>query len=78
MMLGTPVLGADIGGIPELIDNNVTGELFKSGDADELAKHINYLWMSKDCVMTYTENSRNISFDTVALYTEKLLKIFQA
>ena len=30
-MYGTPVLGADIGGIPELIQVGKTGELFKSG-----------------------------------------------
>ena len=35
-MYGTPVLGADIGGIPELIQVGKTGELFKSGDGDEL------------------------------------------
>ena len=32
-MYGTPVLGADIGGIPELIQVGKTGELFESGNA---------------------------------------------
>ncbi|MGE0316120.1 MAG: glycosyltransferase family 4 protein [Lautropia sp.] len=34
---GTPVIGADIGGIPELIEPGVDGLLFRSGDADSLA-----------------------------------------
>jgi 3-isopropylmalate dehydratase small subunit len=39
-MYGTPVLGADIGGIPELIQVGKTGELFKSGDGNELKSKI--------------------------------------
>ena len=34
-MYGTPVLGAEIGGIPELIQVGKTGELFKSGKPEE-------------------------------------------
>ena len=78
MRLGTPVLGANIGGIPELIDDKVNGELFKSGDTEELSECITNLWMNRDRVKTYTENCKNVEFDTVALYTEKLLRIYQA
>ncbi|MCP5328979.1 MAG: glycosyltransferase family 4 protein [Steroidobacteraceae bacterium] len=35
--LGTPVIGAAIGGIPELVRPGVTGDLFPSGDVDQLA-----------------------------------------
>lgn len=38
--LGTPVLGARIGGIPELIDEGVNGMTFESGNADDLADKI--------------------------------------
>jgi glycosyltransferase involved in cell wall biosynthesis len=34
--LGKPVIGANIGGIPELIQPDVTGALFPSGDVDAL------------------------------------------
>lgn len=34
---GTPVIGADIGGIPELINPGVNGMLYKSADTDALA-----------------------------------------
>ena len=43
MMLGIPILDADIDGIPELIDDKVNGELFKSGDAEELSECIKNL-----------------------------------
>jgi len=43
-MYGTPVLGADIGGIPELICVGKTGELFESGNARQLKQKILELW----------------------------------
>jgi glycosyltransferase involved in cell wall biosynthesis len=38
--LGTPVLGANLGGIPELIEPGVDGELFEPGDVDDLVQKI--------------------------------------
>lgn len=40
MALGKPVVGARIGGIPEVIDEGVTGWLFASGSVDELAARL--------------------------------------
>lgn len=40
---GTPVVGAEIGGIPELIDDN-NGLTFKSGDETDLAQSLNTAW----------------------------------
>lgn len=39
---GVPVIGARIGGIPEIIDDGKTGYLFESGNKDELIKMINH------------------------------------
>ena len=33
--LGTPVIGANIGGIPEVIQDGYIGELFKSGEKED-------------------------------------------
>lgn len=38
--LGTPVLGAKIGGIPELIEEGVSGMTFTSGDVEDLKEKI--------------------------------------
>ena len=40
LCLGTPVLGASIGGIPELIRNGLTGMTFKSGDTHSFAEAV--------------------------------------
>lgn len=39
--LGKPVIGADIGGIPELIEHNHSGLIFTSGSVEALAESIN-------------------------------------
>lgn len=39
-MYGTPVIGANIGGIPELIQIGKTGELFESGNYKDLKEKI--------------------------------------
>ena len=39
-----PVLGARIGGIPELVEDGKTGWLFESGNATELADRIKEIW----------------------------------
>lgn len=40
MMLGTPVVGSDVGGIAEVVDHGRTGLLFNSDDASELSDHL--------------------------------------
>lgn len=39
--LGRPVIGTNIGGIPEMIRNRETGLIVKSGDVDDLASALN-------------------------------------
>jgi glycosyltransferase involved in cell wall biosynthesis len=44
---GKPVIGASMGGIPEMIEHGKTGMLFEMGDAERLAECILNLWMDK-------------------------------
>ena len=53
---GTPVLGAEIGGIPELVEQGVTGELFRSGDENDLINKIQMLWRDKERLKQYSDN----------------------
>jgi len=74
---GTPVLGADIGGIPELIQVGKTGELFESGNAEELKRKIRVLWDDRELCKDYSANCKDISFDTIDEYYEKLMEVYQ-
>ena len=69
-MYGTPVLGADIGGIPELIEVGKTGELFESGNKEELKNNIREMNDKQYKV-------EKVSFDTVDEYCQKLMKIYR-
>lgn len=69
-MYGTPVLGADIGGIPELIRVGQTGELFESGNKEELKSKIREM-SSKQYRID------GVNFDTVDEYCQKLMKIYR-
>ena len=73
IMFGTPVVGADIGGIPEIVENGKTGYLFKSGDSADFERAIRKAVEESEAL---SENCRNTSFDTVETYCEKLLQIY--
>lgn len=76
-MYGTPVLGARIGGIPELIEEGKTGELFESGNVEDLKNKIEDLWNDRNIVCSYSRNCQSISFDTIEEYVEKLMMIYR-
>lgn len=76
-MYGTPVLGANIGGIPELIQEGQTGELFASGNGEELRNKINVLWKNREKAAQYSESCKHIRFDTIEQYVEKLMAIYK-
>lgn len=73
--LGTPVLGANIGGIPELIQSGKNGMLFRSGSMEELVSALAYLYEqseNEECVsdtwdnpLEYVKKLQAILVDTV-------------
>lgn len=69
-MYGTPVLGANIGGIPELIRVGQTGELFESGNKESLKRKIKEMSRNQ-----YKVDS--VNFDTVDEYCQKLMIIYR-
>lgn len=76
-MYGTPVLGARIGGIPELIEEGRTGELFESRNVEDLKNKILGLWEKREKIEKYNKNCKRIKFDTIEEYVEKLMMIYK-
>ena len=76
-MLGTPVIGANIGGIPELIREGVDGELYKSGSVGELKSAIQSLYNDTERIRQYTKACMGISYDSLQVYCEKLIDVYQ-
>ena len=70
-------MGADIGGIPELIQIGKTGEVFESGNFKDLKKKIQKLWGDKSLCDEYRENCKNIKFNTIEEYYENIIIIYE-
>ncbi len=76
--LGTPVLGARIGGIPELIEENVSGMTFTSGDVQDLKDKIQLMWdasfdykkIAEDSQARY--NAENYYKELKKIYTNRI------
>ena len=78
--LGTPVIGADIGGIPEMIREGETGVLFPSGNSEALAQTlVSFQSMPDEKLYTMGESARawvELSFSTSS-YQKSLLSLYQ-
>lgn len=76
IIYGTPVLGADIGGVKELLQNHKNGELFESGNEEQLYEGIKKLWEDEELLKKYTQNCDGHIFDTTQTYCSKLLELY--
>lgn len=77
-MYGTPVVGSRMGGIPELIAEGRSGELFRAGDSDDLEAALRKLLEDPQHLKTYSEACLEQVFETPDSYYEKLLGIYGA
>jgi len=78
--LGKPVIGSDQGAIPELIQENETGLIFKARDAGDLSEKINIMLNSPEKIILMGQKARKsarISFSAEKYYTG-LMAIYQS
>lgn len=78
MIMGKPVIGARIGGIPELIIDGKTGLTFESGNVESLTEKINYLLGNPSEIISFGQNAKKYISELVNLDThyKKLEYIF--
>lgn len=75
MMHGVPVLGADRGGIPELIENGKTGWIFQAGNSEMLYRRIREIWDSSE-PEEFGKMCGKVHFDSLEEYGAKLLELY--
>lgn len=77
--LGKPVIGSRIGGIPELIKNNVTGLTFEPGNAEDLCARIEYLISHPAGISEMGKNARMFAEQELNAqkYYERLMEIYE-
>jgi glycosyltransferase involved in cell wall biosynthesis len=75
MALGKPVLAADIGGIPEIVVENATGWLFKSGNAKDLREKIQIHFNDAETIerLGHGARARVEQINCAKTYYEKLM-----
>ena len=69
----TPVIGSNIGGIPELIDDNVNGRLFNPGDVNDLKNVLEDTIKDTKILQTLEDNaSHTLSDNSMDIMIKKL------
>lgn len=78
LAIGKPVIGADIGGIPELAQNQYTGITYKFDDIDELSNRMNELFSDKELAGRLGDNAKEQAnkLYTKQVYYNKILEIY--
>ena len=75
--LGTPAIGSDIGGIPELIENGVTGFIVKPASVEDLQKKIEILYSDNNLLNNMSHACiANKALKSVSTYVDELLKVY--
>ncbi len=74
-----PVIGSRIGGIPDIIDDGITGLLFEPGNASELEEKIKVLWEDPDLCrqMGVAGREKAISEYSEGVYYRRLMAIYE-
>lgn len=74
---GTPVVGARVGGVPELIDDGINGRLFSQKNSKELATIIKELWENPEIVKQYSKECLKLNRDGLPDYYEKIIRDYK-
>jgi glycosyltransferase involved in cell wall biosynthesis len=79
MKLSAPVIGAKAAGTQDLIQDGLTGLLYESGNPEQLAEKIEYLYFNPELRTKLGEKGRDwaVSTFTVDAYTSGLLEVMK-
>jgi glycosyltransferase involved in cell wall biosynthesis len=78
MSHGLPVIASRIGGLPELVEDGVTGLLFEPGNVDELSQDIRTLWQNPDLCRRMGEAGRKKAVREYSeeVYYQRLMAVY--
>lgn len=77
--LGKPVIGSNIGGIPELVENLKTGLTFEPGNSNDLREKILYLLSNRDGISDLGKTARKFSEKNFnpKKHSSELIRLYQ-
>lgn len=79
MINGKPVIGSNIGGIPEIIENNKTGLLFEPANVEQLKECILKYWNKPELAIEHGKNGykKALASYTEETYYKKLMNLYE-
>ena len=79
LVIGKPVIGSNIAGIPELVKNNENGFIFDYNNIDELTNKMRILFNDSELVRKFCDNDKNSSrrLYSKEIYYKKIIKIYE-
>ena len=79
LAIGKPVIGANIAGIPELVQDKVNGLTYQYDDIRELEEKMKLLFENKELADEYGRNAKNIAKKEYSKneYYNKIIKIYE-
>ncbi|MBN1164656.1 MAG: glycosyltransferase family 4 protein [Candidatus Krumholzibacteriota bacterium] len=79
MAAGKPVVAADIGGIPEMVEDGVNGFLFPAGDTGLLREKLELIWNDRDLRAGMGEKGREkaLSLYDRQVHYDKIMRVYQ-
>lgn len=78
LAIGKPVIGADIGGIPELVNDGENGFIYKHDSVNELSKKMSKLFEDKKIVEEFSKKSKELAKELYSRenYYNELISIY--
>lgn len=79
LAIGKPVIGAKIGGIPELVKDNETGLLYNHNNIEELSEKMKILFESKELAEKFGENAKKDAINRFSkeVYYKNIIGIYK-
>ncbi len=76
---GKPVIASNIGGIPEIVENNINGLLFEPGNVEQLKECILKYWNNPELVVEHGENAYQKAINKYSenTYYQNLIKLYE-
>lgn len=77
--IGKPIIGAKIGGIPELVQENENGLLYKYNDIEELSQKMQTLFKDDDLINRFSKNAKQIAKQKYSkeIYYNEIMSIYK-
>ena len=79
LAIGKPVIGADIGGIPELVINDRSGLTYKYDSVEELSNKMKELFKNEELVKEFGTNAKKQANELYGkdVYYKNIISIYE-